>query len=268
MLKASVVMATNSTVDSIADAVSALTAQTYGNLEIVIVIDRVCAPDEKALFQSTYPEVNFQFLDSVNFLPAALNAGIAAASGEIILRCDDDDICVPQRVTRQVELLQSGDLDFVWSTALGVRDGGGTPWTIPCPQDDASIKSALVRRNVLVHSTLAGWKSSFERVGMYSTTFKRSQDYEMYLRALRKGMKFGAVKEPLVTRHYGRDSITVKHRKNQIMFSFAAQILHGANTNDIGYVLRRSVYYIVLLLFPDSLRSLRRRISTLTRRGV
>lgn len=267
MHKASVVMATNSSVERIRHAIAALTAQTYPNLEIVVVVDRPCPSDEKAEFKRQYPQVAFEFLDAVHYLPGALNAGIRRASGDIILRCDDDDICTPDRVAEQVQLLAEGNTDFVWSTAFGKREGDEAYWTIECPTTDEEIKRTLLERNVLVHSTLAGWKTAFEAVGLYDPTFIRSQDYELYLRALRKGMRFGSVQKPLVTRYYGKDSITVKHRKNQILYSFCVQILHGAQTNDVSFVIRRTMYYMAILLVPDWLRSLRRQLSAMTRKG-
>lgn len=267
MRKASVVMATNSTLEKFQPAVLALKAQTYPNVEIVVVVDRACTSEEQVRFQTAHPDVVFVFLGAVHFLPAALNAGIAAASGEIIVRCDDDDICMPARIARQVQLLEQGNFDFVWSAAFGRRDSTDSNWLIPCPVDDHAIKQALLRRNVLVHSTLAGLKSAFIDVGLYNPSFIRSQDYELYLRAMRMNMRFGSVQDPLVTRYYGRDSITVRHRKGQILFSFAAQILHGANIGDVGYVLQKAFYYTALLIAPDELRSFRRWISTLTGKG-
>lgn len=266
-LKASFVMATNGTVDSIAAALAAVQNQTYENLEVVLVIDRPTGEPERQAFRAAYPRVVFVFLDRVHYLPAALNAGIAAATGDIIVRCDDDDICEPDRVAKQVELIETGAFDFVWSSAYGKREGDERKWIIPCPPDDATIKRALLERNVLVHSTLAGTRAAFQRAGLYNPSFIRSQDYELYLRAMRMGMRFGGLSEPLVTRYYGSQSITVKHRKGQILFSFAAQILHGANAGDIGYVLRRTAYYVTLLLVPDQLRAFKRWISTFTGRG-
>lgn len=265
--RASVVMATNGTVEKIAEAMEALHAQSYANLEVVVVVDRPTGAEERQGFESAYPWATFVFLDAVHYLPAALNIGIARASGDIILRCDDDDICVPSRVERQVALIEEGSFDFTWSSAYGKREGEDKQWIIACPPDDQAIKAALLKRNVLVHSTLAGTKRAFVQAGLYNPAFVRSQDYELYLRAMRMGMRFGAITEPLVTRYYGSQSITVRHRKGQILFSFAAQVLHGANLGDMGYVLKKTAYYTTLLMVPDKVRALSRWVSTFTGRG-
>ncbi len=265
--KASVVMASNSSVDDVAPALEALLSQTYRNLEIVFVLDRPADEAEQDGFRSRYPGVVFEFLGAVHRLPTALNAGIRRATGTVIVRCDDDDICDPARVERQVELLLRDGLDFVCSQAWGKRPGDNDGWLIDCPPDDAAIKAALEERNIIVHSSLVGLKSSFETLGLYNPAFTRAQDYELYLRAIRSGCRFGAVQAPLVTRFYPDTSITVKHRKNQIMFSFAAQVLHAAHKNDMGYLLGKVSHYMSLLMTPNFARALKRRVDLIKKKG-
>lgn len=264
----SVVIASNSTPSGIEGAVASFAAQTYPNIEIVVVIDRVTTDPEREQFRARFPKVVFEFLDRPQGIPSALNAGIAASTGEIIARSDDDDPSVPTRIEKQVALLLDKQLDFVWSQSYGRRAGSDSTWLIECPPDDTAIKAALIKRNILVHSTLLGWKASFARIGYYNPTFKRAQDYELYLRAIRAHLRFGAVQEPLVTRLYSDTSITVKHRKNQIMFSFAAHVLHAAHTNDVPHLVRKTAYYVMLLLIPNGVRRVRRRLYGLSKRGA
>ena len=265
--RASVVMASNSSVDDVAPAIEALLGQTYGDLEIVFVLDRPADQAEQDAFRLRYPTVVFEFLGVVHRLPAALNAGIRRASGTIIVRCDDDDISTPDRVRRQVELLVAEKLDFVCSQARGKRPSDSEGWLIDCPPDDAGIKQALHKRNIIVHSSLIGLKASFEKLGLYNPAFTRAQDYELYLRAIRAGCRFGAVQAPLVTRYYPDTSITVKHRKNQIMFSFAAQVLHAAHKNDMRYLFSKVVHYMSILLTPNFARAVKRQLDTIKKRG-
>lgn len=264
---ASVIMATNKSPEAITPALRALQNQTYRPIEIVVAVDRPVTDEEQRAFQRLHPGVIFEFLGEIRRIPVALNAAIARSSGALLVRCDDDDICLPDRVEKQYNLLLAQRLDFVWSQAIGKREGDETGWLIDCPDADAEIKRALLGRNILVHSTLTGWKAAFARIGNYNPAFYRAQDLELYLRAIRGGLKFGAVKEPLVERYYSPGSVTVKHRKNQIMYSFAARALHAAHTNDVRYLVGVTLRYMLLLLTPNWVRSLVRTVSRLTGRG-
>jgi glycosyltransferase involved in cell wall biosynthesis len=264
---ASVIMASNKEPEAIGPALRALQHQTYKPLEIVVAIDRPVSEEERCAFLRLYPEVVFEFLGEVRRIPVALNAAIARSSGSILVRCDDDDISVPDRIEKQYQLLTSKRLDFVWSQALGKNESGEGSWLIDCPEEDQEIKAALFDRNVLVHSTLTGWKAAFARIGNYNPAFYRAQDLELYLRAIRGGLKFGAVKEPLVERYYSAGSVTVRHRKNQIMYSFAARVLHAAHTDDRRYLVSVIGRYSLLLLTPNFLREAKRTLAQLTGRG-
>lgn len=264
---ASVIMATNKPPHAIGPALRALQAQTYRPMEIVVAVDRPVSDEERAEFERLYPGVIFEFLGEVRRIPVALNAAIARSTGALLVRCDDDDVSLPERVEKQYKLLVSERLDFVWSQATGKREGDETGWLIACPATDREIKAALFDRNILVHSTLTGWKASFARIGNYNPAFYRAQDLELYLRAIRGGLKFGAVQEPLVERYYSRNSVTVKHRKNQIMYSFAARVLHAAHTDDPRYLISVTFHYTLLLLTPNILRTFVRAVNQVTGRG-
>lgn len=262
----SVIMATNRGQADIGPAVAALQAQTYAPIEIVIAIDRETSPAQRAEYAASFPDVRFVFLDKTSYLPTALNAAIAQSFGSILVRCDDDDISHPTRVERQVELLLASDVDFVWTHARGKRFPEDSGWHIPAPAGDEAIKRALLKENVLVHSTLAMKRTSLEKLGLYDTQFRRSQDLELYLRAVRAGLKFGAVDEILLDRVYGATSGTLQSRKHQILFSFAARLLHAAHTNDPEYAVRNVFRYMMLLLIPERARALNRTLRKI--RGV
>jgi len=56
---------------------------------------------------------------------AAANAAVAEARAPLIARMDADDVAHPQRLLRQVELLESAGLDVVGSQVRVVEPGGG-----------------------------------------------------------------------------------------------------------------------------------------------
>lgn len=91
--------------ETIAEAVQSALAQTYRNLE-VIVVDDGSTDDTWKVLQS--------FGDSIRVirqpnggLAAARNAGALAAKGELVALMDADDICEPERIAVQVQFLRA-----------------------------------------------------------------------------------------------------------------------------------------------------------------
>lgn len=230
--------------------------------EILVIVDN---PDidisDLAKRLGGSPKIRFIQNETRIGLTRSLNKAIALSASDVLIRNDDDDLPEPGRATEIVRFLAAHpDCDLVFSYARGLDLPTGQSWTIGGPTNDAEIKSALARRNFIVHSSLAFRRASTARIGHYDETFRFAQDYDLYLRAIRNGLRFGAIPKVLVTRTYHGESITVSKRKRQILFSFAARLIHHAELEGPVMPWRTIVDYLRLLVIPTWLRSARRRL--------
>jgi len=246
-----------------------LRQQTVSVSQIVVVVDRISEAAERAALEATHPDVDFVFNDRNLGVAVSTNRGLKRCDGDVIFRIDDDDACDHERVERQLAALEASGADIAASFGRGVRGEPyeiapgatiGDSWLIRCPQTDAELKSALLRRNVLIHSSIAIRREALDRMGGYAESFRYALDYALYLNAMKHGMTFTVVPEPLVTRFYLPGSITIAKRKQQMMFSAAARLLYAADQDDsgdfIGVMWRRGW----LLAAPNWARRVRRRI--------
>jgi len=190
-------------------------------------------------------------------LPRTLNRAIAAARDEIIVRNDDDEPPVSERLAKTLAYFEAHpDADIVFGFAIGREMTSGREWRIEGPTEEDAIKARLLEQNFIVHSTLAFRKARLAEIEFYDPTFLFAQDYALYLASIRAGLRFGAIPEPLVTRLYHPQSTTVARRRRQIMFSFAARLVHHAYTD--GKPWGTILGYARLLMIPGWLRNLRR----------
>ncbi len=246
-----------------------LLAQTRPADEIIVVIDRPTGSPEQSALRAAYPQLRFLFNETNLGLTASLNRGLHAATGDIVFRTDDDDRSASERFARQLELFAAGGADVVTTWAEGVRDlPGAEPWLIRQPTSDAAIRQALLGRNILVHASLAFRRDRVLALGGYDETFRHAQDYALYLAAIRAGLRFAAVPEPLVRRVYPETSITVARRYHQLMYSCAARLVHAAHSGDRGDFLRVVARYALLAATPAWLRRWRRALFQRLGRGA
>jgi hypothetical protein len=89
---------------TVGDAVRSLLAQTYRNLEIVVVDDGSTDGTWEVLesFGSSIRAIR----QANAGIAAARNAGLAVAEGELIALMDSDDLCEPERIAAQVRFLE------------------------------------------------------------------------------------------------------------------------------------------------------------------
>lgn len=243
--------------------------QTVPADQVVVVIDRATDEEERALLKAQWPDVTFVFNETNIGVPRALNRGMAVLTGDYIFRADDDDGSRRDRIEKQLALFESSGADLVVSWADGVASSAqAKPYSITCPTTHEEIRAALMRRNVLIHASLAFRRDKIVAIGGYDETFANAQDYALYLAALRAGLRFAAVPEPLVRRSYVGNSITIDRRYHQLMYSCAARVIHHAHTGDRLEFLATLFHYARLVAIPAWARRQRRRIFAMFGRGV
>ena len=89
------------------EAVQSVVAQTWVDLEI-IVVDDACPDDSTQVLTSlSDPRIRIVRLERNVGLSGARNAGMSVARGEFIALLDADDRCSPKRLERQISVLDA-----------------------------------------------------------------------------------------------------------------------------------------------------------------
>ena len=189
-------------------AVESVLSQTYRELEVVVVDDG-SSDGSRAVVRDLMsdPRVNLVTHDSNRGIPSARNSGVAASRGEYVAFLDQDDEWVPEKLERQVPLLDEGpaELGLVFSDVLMVDDGGrnlglAQGREIPSGLDRMSTKErlrALFLHNFVSLISVLVRRRCLDEVGGFDETITGGMDdYELCLRLF---ARFGArcTREPL-----------------------------------------------------------------------
>jgi glycosyltransferase involved in cell wall biosynthesis len=171
-------------------------------IEVIVVLDR-CSDQTAAVVQSI-GDTRLRCINNVGpmGIGGTLNTGIGAARSDLVARLDADDVQEPDRFAVQVQHLKQQQLDICCGWARAVVPGGSVRLqTTPLESDQ--IKTALKRANVIIHSTVLMRAESVRAVGGYRTT--RWEDYDLWIRLIQAGAKFGCVGRVVVTRALRND---------------------------------------------------------------
>ena len=135
-------------------AIEAYLAQTHGDRELVVVVDRGVERDACVAAIAAYGRDDIVVHLPEGDLPigALRNAGIAHAHGDLLCQWDDDDLHHPERISGQMAALAASGGDGVVMRDVLMLDAangalrwlnwaatpvGGHPATLLCPRDRA-----------------------------------------------------------------------------------------------------------------------------------
>jgi len=135
-------------------------------------------------------------------LASALNCLIDALEEDeaFVFRLDADDICLPDRVARQMEFLEQNP--EVMLCGGSIQEFNETPdrkgLLRTYPQETASIKKYILKANPFAHSTVCFRREFFDRAGKYNEDFPLRQDIELWFRAVAQEIPMANLREPVL----------------------------------------------------------------------
>ncbi len=184
-------------------SIESIVNQSYGfeNINIYLGID---GDIEEGIhnYIHTHKHLFYKIItnETNNGLAYTLNALIGSLECEqFVFRMDADDLCRSDRVDKTIQKFQNEkELMLVGSDILEI-DASGRPLSYKkMPSSTKEIVRYSISRNPFNHPTVCVRRKFFDLVGTYDKRLGKSQDYDLWARALMKGISCSNINEPLV----------------------------------------------------------------------
>ncbi|PIZ44424.1 hypothetical protein COY31_02670, partial [Candidatus Wolfebacteria bacterium CG_4_10_14_0_2_um_filter_39_18] len=115
MKRVSIIIPAYNAASFIGDSVRSALTQTYPNKEIVVVDDG-STDDTRAILEEYIKSGQIKYFYQENKGPAAArNLGIKNSSGEFIAFLDADDVWLPEKLKKQIDLFKNPKVGLVYS---------------------------------------------------------------------------------------------------------------------------------------------------------
>lgn len=214
----------NEKLEWIQESVASILNQTYSNFELIIIVDNPAIDNNIAAYLGNLCQTDNRVVllyNETNIgLAETLNRGIAIAKGEFIARMDADDISDIHRFELELNELESKKLDMVGTGKVDINEEGNLISEYEgCIGDHESICTILPYSSCFVHPSVMIRSKVLKDVDGYRN-FKQSQDYDLWLRLLTNGCKFGNIDKPLIRYRVRKGSITGKRPYCQYLTSY------------------------------------------------
>lgn len=196
----SVVIPTHNRKELLIRAIKSVQSQTFKELEIIVISDGSTDGTDEVVekIKNDDSRVCFISLPLAHGANAARNVGIQYAHGEWIAFLDDDDEWLPEKIEKQVAIIEANSAVGLCYT--GVRciyeDYGIDYLSIPSYQGE--LKKAILLGNCIgTTSTVMVKKDLFKECGLFDETLCALQDYDLWIRICQI-TEIGVVTEPLL----------------------------------------------------------------------
>ncbi len=198
-LLVSVVIPTYNRAEYVAKAVDSVLAQTYSNIEVIVVNDGSNDNTEEVL--ASYGNKIRHIVQDNAGVSAARNTGIRGAIGDCLAFLDSDDLWVSDKIQKQVDLLVKNPKSCgIYSNVVFVDEagcivsGGYTPQELGA---EGLFKNILVGKGKCRLQTLLVRKECLEDIGEFDATLKHGWEDRDFILRLSAMHRLLSIDEPL-----------------------------------------------------------------------
>lgn len=201
-------------------AIESILSQSYTDIEFLIVLDRPTDNSAEIVGEYAKKDNRIKVLrNEINLgLTRSLNRGLEKARGKFIARMDSDDVAFADRIQKQAQYFEQHELDIMGAGIIKIDEDGKQIKDASTAYNPAQVNAALRYMDCVPHPTWFVRTEVYRELGGYRDV-KCCEDYDLLLRARRRGFRIGNHEEPLLYYRINTKSITNSNRLRQFLTS-------------------------------------------------
>lgn len=215
------------------EAIRSVLDQTFYDLEVIVVDDASNDSTAEIVRSITDGRVSYVRHDQNSGAGAARNTGIRVAKGAYIAFQDSDDIWLPQKLEKQMNVIRNAppEVGVVYSRLLRVE--GSKKTRIPSGNRrlrEGNLHRALLRDNFVGTPAVLARSECFAKAGLFSEDLPMLEDWELWIRISRH-YEFRGMDEVLTVSRATEGSVNLQSYLIQVQ---AVSRIIERNQSDFG----------------------------------
>jgi glycosyltransferase involved in cell wall biosynthesis len=181
-------------------AIDSIRGQTWSDWELIVVDDASTDRTAEIVEAAAAADGRIQLVrnEQNRGLAVSLNAAFARSSGELIARMDADDRALETRFDRQVGFLKEHpSIDVLGTAAWNISADGTRLGLYECRATHEEMAAHIYKENPFIHPSVMLHRRFLDALGGYDESFRRAQDYDLWLRGYRT-FRYHNLSEPLL----------------------------------------------------------------------
>ncbi len=179
------------------EAINSIINQTHQEFEIILIDDEISEKSNKVLEKIKKRDKRIKIIYNIKNLGAgeSRNMGIRFAKGEYIAFCDCDDLWRKNKLEEQLKFMRNLNVNFSY-TSYEIIDENGEIAGYRDAVFDTNFKKLLLSCDIGL-STVILKKNLFINKDYFFPKIKTKEDYVVWLKLLRDGVKVNGLSKKL-----------------------------------------------------------------------
>ena len=210
----SVIIPTKNRADYVSSAIQSVLDQTFGDFEIIVVDGASIDNTQEVVRKFDDKRIRYIREKKDRGVSTSRNKGIRLSRGKLIAFLDDDDLWMPSKLEKQLELIsKKPNIGAVYTGAWFFRKSGKIIGS-HIPFLRGNIFPKILKKNRIGGcSVVLVRKECFEKVGLFDENLPADEDFDLWIR-LAKCYQFDYVREPLVLYRVHEKRVTTNPYRN------------------------------------------------------
>jgi len=208
--KVSVIIPTYNRVFLLREAIDSVLAQTYQEFELLVIDDG--STDGTHEMVAGYGDRVVYIFQENRGVSSARNFGVRSSRGEFITFLDSDDVWLPEKLEKQVTIMeQNADLQLCHTEEIWIRRGVRVNPKKKHKKHTGYIFQYCLPLCVISPSSVMIRRTLFEKVGYFDEDLPACEDYDLWLR-ITKDYSVYFIEKPLLIKRGGHpDQLSQKY---------------------------------------------------------
>lgn len=197
-------------------AIDAILDQTVAELELIVIDDGSsdATPEVAARAMERDARVRFLPMERNLGIARSLNEGLRAARAPVVAVQDADDFSAPERLERQLAVLDARPEVAVVGTRMHEVDEAGRALAPRTSFAAGDVNEVLPRFNPVPNTSAAFRRAAALEAGGYDARYRYAMEYDLWLR-LADRWQVVTLDEPLSTRVMGTTNVAARAERAQ-----------------------------------------------------
>jgi glycosyltransferase involved in cell wall biosynthesis len=203
-------------------AIESILAQTVEDMELIVIDDGSTDSTPEIVRGLTDSRLRYLQLDHMG-ISKSLNRGIAEAVSPVIAVQDADDWSLPERLERELSVLDRWPEVSVVGARMREVDGSGRELRPRTAFTAGEVNEALMRFNPIPNSCAAFRRDVALSLGGYDERYRYAMDHDLWLRIADAHGVF-ALDEVLAVRRMSGSNVAARAERDQIRETLAIRV--------------------------------------------